>query len=56
MLFASEVGCKIAKAGSSGRFHVTMGMPGSADITEKGGKKGKIISTNYKFLFDTILI
>lgn len=54
MLFASEVGCEIAEVGFSGRFHVNVGTPGSTDITEKGGKKGKIISTKYRFLFDII--
>ena len=56
ILFASEVGCKIAEAGFSGRFHVNAETPGSTDIAEKGGKKGKIISTKYRFLFDIIAL
>lgn len=45
MLFACEVGYKIAEAGVSGRSHVSVGTPDRSDIMKKGGQKGEIIST-----------
>lgn len=41
ILFASEVGCKIAEAGFSGRFHVNVGTPDNTNIAEKEGRRGK---------------
>lgn len=56
MLFACEVGCKIAEAGVSGRSHVSVGTPDRTDIMEKGGQKGEIISTKCTFLFDIVVL
>lgn len=52
--FASEVGCKVAEVGFSGRFQVSVGTPDSPDTVGRGGKKGKVSVQNIDFFFDII--